>query len=190
MKPDKPTFYKLFAADGHTLHGRPAWGTRWQPPVKGSLVECRNGYHVCTDTQTPNWLREGCTVWEVETKGRVLDVGDKTVVRTARLVRKVGTFDATASKAFDEACATARKKYAEACAAAWKAYNETCATAWKAYNETCVTASKTYAEACATASKAYNETCAPASKAYNETCAPAWKAYNEAYATAWKAALR
>src|ERR1017187_1901783 len=158
MKPDKPTFYKLFAADGRTLHGRPAWGTRWQPPVKGSLVECRNGYHVCTDTQTPNWLREGCTVWEVETKGRVLDVGDKTVVRTARLVRKVGTFDATASKTYAEACATASK-----------ACNETWAPASKAYNETCAPASKAFDEACATARKTYNETCVPASKAYDET---------------------
>jgi hypothetical protein len=176
MKPDKPTFYKLFAADGRTLYGRPAWGTRWQPPVKGSLVECRNGYHVCTDTQTPNWLREGCTVWEVETKGRVLDVGDKTVVRTARLVRKIGTFDAPARKAYDEACASALKAYSEACAAAWKAYNEACAPALKAYDEAQATARKAYDEACASALKAHDEAQATARKAYDEARAPAWKA--------------
>ena len=129
-------YYKLFHADGSTLHGRPAWGTRWQPPVKGPLVACSNGYHVCTDTQVPDWLGVGSVVWEVEVKGRVLDAGDKTVVRTARLVRKVGTFDTTAWKAYDEACATAWKAYheaySEACATAWKAYYEARATAWKA----------------------------------------------------------
>src|ERR1039458_7191240 len=142
MKEVTMKHYKLFHADGSTLHGRPAWSTRWQPPVKGPLVACSNGYHVCTDIQVPNWLKPGCTVWEVETKGRVLDVGDKTVVRTARLVRKVGTFERPAWKAYNEACATALKAYSEARATALKAYSEARATALKAYDEACAAAWK------------------------------------------------
>src|ERR1035441_6117460 len=132
MKEVTMKYYKLFRGDGRTLHARPAWGEGWQPPVKGPLVACSNGYHVCTDTQVPSWLGAGCVVWEVEVKGRVLDAGNKTVVRTARLVRKVGTFDTTALKAYNEACASALKAYNEARVTAWKAYNEACATAWKA----------------------------------------------------------
>jgi hypothetical protein len=144
MKEVTMKYYKLFHADGSTLHGRPAWGTRWQPPVKGPLVACSNGYHVCTDTQVPSWLGVGCVVWEVETKGRVLDAGNKTVVRTARLVRKVGTFDTTARKAYYEARASAAKAYDEVHAriAAWKAYYEACASASKAYDEARATAWK------------------------------------------------
>ena len=67
---------------------------KWLPPIKGDLVTCGNGYHVCTIDQVLDWL--GPQIWEVEVRGDVVDAGDKTVARSARIVAPTHWDDRTA----------------------------------------------------------------------------------------------
>ena len=61
----------------------------WTETIKGDLVPCERGYHVCTLDQLSTWLREGCEVWGVEVGRKRVDAGDKVVVSRARLVRRL-----------------------------------------------------------------------------------------------------
>ena len=192
-------YYKIMKGDGKTLHGREGWTPgQWMPALEGELVPCKNGYHVVTDVQAGRWLEQGVEVWEVEVEGEVIDAGDKSVCRKARLTRKVGTFTEPRWKAYKEATAPAWKAYKEAIAPALKAYDEAIAPALKAYDEAIAPALKAYKEAIAwkaykeaiaPAWKAYKEAIASALKAYKEAVAPALKAYDKAIAPAWKDAL-
>jgi hypothetical protein len=83
--------YKITAADGSSCHGGTGKWTpnRWRS-VKGKLVPCENGLHLCEVADLPKWLRFDGTVWEAETDGETIRADDKTVARRARITRKVG----------------------------------------------------------------------------------------------------
>jgi len=57
---------------------------QWLPPLEGDLVAYRNGYQVTTTEQLLQWL--GPCIWEVEVRGDVVDAGDETLARSARIV--------------------------------------------------------------------------------------------------------
>ncbi len=67
----------------------------WTPtePVR----PCRSGWHVCTPVQMLSWLpRTDNELWGVKIRGEIVDVGDKTVAGSARLVRKLDWNERTA----------------------------------------------------------------------------------------------
>ena len=59
----------------------------WMPPVQGKLVECSNGYHLCTLEQLRMWL--GPAIYLAEWRGECLKLSDKIVVREARLLKRL-----------------------------------------------------------------------------------------------------
>ena len=81
--------------------GKPgAWVT-----VTGDLVPCENGLHLCRRQDLIGWL--GPVIWEAEYTGQVIDHGDKIVVRRARLVRRVRTWNERTARLFACDCAEA-----------------------------------------------------------------------------------
>ena len=63
----------------------------WVPPITGPLVACINGYHLCTLEQLLDWLNPA--IFVAEYRGDRLDVANKVVVREARLLRQVETWN-------------------------------------------------------------------------------------------------
>ena len=103
-------FWKSFRVDGRTMHDRAPWPrpvdgaeAEWLPAIMGPLIACRNGYHACRSQDLVAWL--GPVLWEVESKGEVLIVEDKVVLRQARLVHRVETWNERTQRLFAADCA-------------------------------------------------------------------------------------
>lgn len=105
------TLYKVLGEKGECINGgRGEWflpkGKRpgkWMPAVKGDVVPCINGYHLCRASNLLSWL--GPTIYEAEYKGELVEGDDKVVVRQARLVRKCGNWNSTTARLFAADCA-------------------------------------------------------------------------------------
>lgn len=102
--------YKIVGPAGECLNG----GTgRWSLPVDGEpgawwdivgpLVPCSNALHLTDAEHMETWLprsaygyaeRSGHRVFLAETRGEVINAGEKYAVRSARLVREVPVADA------------------------------------------------------------------------------------------------
>lgn len=107
--------YKVLNLDGTPCHGGVgAWplptqrADGWEPgewrEVTGELVPCENGLHLCAnERQLLKWL--GSAIFEAEYDGEGLDGDDKVVVRRARLLRKVDTWDERSARSFAADCA-------------------------------------------------------------------------------------
>lgn len=101
--------YKVLREDGRTTFGRRGWDLptdtrpgRWRS-VAGVLEACENGLHLCRGDQLLDWV--GPVLYEVETRGRVIDAGDKMVARGARLTARVETWNACTLRLFAADCA-------------------------------------------------------------------------------------
>ena len=75
----------------------------WMPPVKGHIVPCANGYHLCRRGQLINWL--GPTIWLAEGRGDKVAQSNKIVYREARLIRKLNTWNDRTMRLFAADCA-------------------------------------------------------------------------------------
>jgi hypothetical protein len=101
-------YWKVLNADRSVCHG----GTgQWPAPgewlaVSGPLVACKRGLHLCRRGDLIQWL--GPTIWEVEADetGMVV-VEDKVVVRRARLVRQLDTWNERTTRLFACDCGEA-----------------------------------------------------------------------------------
>jgi len=84
----KPTaLYKVLGAHQESCHGGTGRWTRGKRrSVKGTLVPCSNGIHLCTGNDLLHWLKD--TIWEVRASTEHIRDTNKTVVRWAYLVRK------------------------------------------------------------------------------------------------------
>jgi len=71
---------------------------RWMPKIKGKLVPCQNGYHLCRENNILDWLGE--SIFEAEYKGEILERSDKVVVREARLLRKYENWNEKTARLF------------------------------------------------------------------------------------------
>jgi len=88
------TLYKITGPEGQSIHG----GTgKWPLPetgkwrsVRGSLAACERGLHLVDEAHLAQWVKLDTVVWEAEHEGDLIDAGDKSVARKARLTRKVG----------------------------------------------------------------------------------------------------
>ena len=71
--------------------------------VMGELEPCVNGYHICRPQDLVSWLNEA--IFEVEYKGKMVEDDDKCVVREARLLRRIETWDEKSARLFAADCA-------------------------------------------------------------------------------------
>ena len=109
------TYYKILR-DGKSCNGGKAkWDLPvknldstwepggWMPEIKGKLIACERGYHICKDEQVIKWLDN--EIYEVEYKGEIFDHSDKCVVHQCRLIRKYDKWDERTARLFACDCA-------------------------------------------------------------------------------------
>ncbi|MFA7265741.1 MAG: putative immunity protein [Candidatus Nanopelagicales bacterium] len=99
-------YYKFLMPDGATPQGYGRWPLdgSWMPKLSGKLIPCERGYHVMSDVDLIEWCGP-YDLWTVETKYKPVPHDNKTVVRTARLVDKVGSLDDRKLRLFAADCA-------------------------------------------------------------------------------------
>jgi hypothetical protein len=109
-------YYKVLDRNGRSCHGGDAeWslptcnadGTwtpgEWMPEVKGKLEPCRNGYHIVTLEQLPDWLGE--RIFEAEPGDEIVHEDNKSVTRTCRLTRECTGWNEHTARLFACDCA-------------------------------------------------------------------------------------
>jgi hypothetical protein len=69
----------------------------------GKLVPCENGLHLCRRQDLVKWL--GPAIFEAEARGSVVVAEDKLVVREARLIRRLDTWNERTARLFACDCA-------------------------------------------------------------------------------------
>ena len=104
------TLYKILDRDGSARMGTGKWhlpkGERpgkWMPLIKGDLVPCRNGYHLCREQDLLEWF--GPAIFEAEYRGEAIEAPDKIVVREARIIRLCGSWTETTARLYAADCA-------------------------------------------------------------------------------------
>jgi hypothetical protein len=103
--------YKVWDENGRSpVSGQGAWRIpqkdqpgKWMPPVRGDLVSGTRGYHLCRPKDLPNRL--GPVIYEAEWRGERLDTPAGALVREARLVRRLPTWDQSTAWMFACDCA-------------------------------------------------------------------------------------
>ena len=103
-------YYKFLNKNGSTPQGYGAWHSpkgkrpgKWMQKIEGELILCQNGYHVLRSTDLISWL--GPVLWEVEVSGKVIADDNKCVVRRARLIKQVDTWNKETAVQFAIECA-------------------------------------------------------------------------------------
>jgi len=104
-------YYKVLGDGGVALHG--GAGTwylpdgnlpgNWMPSVAGELIPCKNGYHLCERGDLIQWL--GPVIFEAEFRGDHVREDNKTVVRRARLLKRLDTWNERTARLFACDCA-------------------------------------------------------------------------------------
>ena len=99
------TLYKVLNEDGSCRNGGSgSWTLGEWKEVEGELVLCENGLHLCDgEEQLLEWL--GPAIYEAEYEGERLDGNDKVVVRRARIIRKLDTWNERTVRLFACDCA-------------------------------------------------------------------------------------
>lgn len=103
--------YKVLHTDGAAYHGGTgSWNLpsgkrpgKWMPPIEGDIKPCRNGYHLCRESDLLDWL--GPAIFEAEHNGELVEEQDKVVVRQARLIRPCGGWNEKTARLFAADCA-------------------------------------------------------------------------------------
>ena len=101
--------FKVLNHDGTAYHGG---RLRWPLPngqpgdwhtVTGPLIPCENGLHLCRPGHLVTWL--GPAIFLAEADGEQIDHTDKLVVRRARLLSRVETWNDQSARLFAVTCA-------------------------------------------------------------------------------------
>jgi sugar lactone lactonase YvrE len=102
------TLYKFLSEDGTSPYAFFQWPlpngkpTKWVR-ARGPLVVCDNGIHLCREKDLPHWL--GPVLFEAEARGGRIDSANKIVVREARLLHHVETWNEKTARLFACDCA-------------------------------------------------------------------------------------
>ena len=108
-------YYKFLDGDRSCNGGTYTWslpvrnedGTwtpgEWTKPVEGELEPCENGYHLCRPRDLIHWCNRD--LYEAEITGDVVEIDEKVVVRSCRLLRKVETWNERTARLFAVWCA-------------------------------------------------------------------------------------
>jgi hypothetical protein len=109
------TYYKVLSGSKSCNGGKCKWhlptknndGTwtpgKWMKPIKGELVPCENGYHICRTRDLIQWLNE--EIYEAEYRGEIIKDDNKCIVREARLLHKIETWNEKTARLFAADCA-------------------------------------------------------------------------------------
>lgn len=100
------TLYKVLNEDGTPRHGgHGKWHLpkgdvpgEWMPPIEGELVPCQNGYHLCLPKDLLKWI--GPDIFEAECRGETVFCDDKVIVREARLLKRIETWNDQTAQLF------------------------------------------------------------------------------------------
>jgi len=76
---------------------------RWMRPIKGELVPCENGYHLCRREDLIHWL--GPNIFIAEHRGDIVECNEKVVVREARITKELTTWNERTARLFAADCA-------------------------------------------------------------------------------------
>ena len=103
------TFYKILREDGRSPYADYAWPLPNGKPAKwvrakGPLEVCANGIHLCREADLLSWL-VGPAMYIAEARGARLDSSNKIVVREARLLHRLETWNEKAARLFACDCA-------------------------------------------------------------------------------------
>ena len=103
--------YKVLGSGGRSCNGGKAkWNLphtredgsqtpgKWMRKIKGELVPCKNGYHLCRVQDILTWLND--EIYEAEYVGEILESEDKIVVRQCRLLRKCEEWTEKSARSF------------------------------------------------------------------------------------------
>ncbi len=104
--------YKVTDAEGRAFHGGSGkWvKNRWRS-VKGDLIPCENGLHLCRREDLLTWL--GPVIWRAEAdESELIDHDNKVVVRRARVVERLDTWNDRTTRLFAADCAEYALQYA------------------------------------------------------------------------------
>jgi len=75
----------------------------WMPAIEGDLSPCENGYHLCREQDLLQ--RIGPAIFAAEYRGEMIKAEDKIVVREARLLRRLETWNECTARLFAVDCA-------------------------------------------------------------------------------------
>ena len=105
-----PRYFKVLNEDGtacHSGHGQWPLPNNGRPgkqlSVKGKLSPCEHGLHLCREQDLVLWL--GPAIYAAQYQGKRIDCDDKIVVRRARLLQRLGTWDDRSARLFACDCA-------------------------------------------------------------------------------------
>jgi len=110
LKGNNMKYYKILR-DGRSCHGGELkWSLphdgkpgKWMPKIIGELVPCKNGYHLCRRSDIIKWL--DAEIYEAEYLGEIVESDSKVVVRQARLLKKIDTWNDKTARLFAVWCA-------------------------------------------------------------------------------------
>ena len=96
--------YKVTDEHGRAMYGGTGqWRkNRWRS-VKGELVPCWNGLHLCREQDLVNWL--GPVIWRAEYDGELIEAEGKVVARRARVTERLTTWNERTARLFAADCA-------------------------------------------------------------------------------------
>jgi len=96
--------FKVTGTDGTAHHGGNGKWTknRWRS-VKGEIIPCENGLHLCRRQDLLTWL--GPVIWRAEYEGELVEADDKVVARRARVVERLDNWNERTARLFAADCA-------------------------------------------------------------------------------------
>lgn len=96
--------YKVTGTGGTACHGGSGrWvKNRWRS-VKGDLIPCARGLHLCRREDLVRWL--GPVIWRAEYDGELIEHDNKVVVRRARVIERYDTWNERTARLFAADCA-------------------------------------------------------------------------------------
>ena len=97
------TLYKFLRADLVSPYALHQWAEGKWLDVEGELEMCETGIHVCRPQDLVYWI--DAELWEMETRGEVLQGGDKLCVRSARPLHRIETWHEKSARLFTADCA-------------------------------------------------------------------------------------
>ncbi|HUW15387.1 MAG TPA: hypothetical protein VM537_37095 [Anaerolineae bacterium] len=104
------TLYKWLSNGNKPAHGgNGEWGVpkngkpgKWWK-VRGKLVPCHNGLHLCRESDLLRWVSQD--LYEVEHRGELIEADDKVVAREARLVKHLDGWNLQTTRLWAADCA-------------------------------------------------------------------------------------
>lgn len=102
--------FKVLKEDGSSYHGgdgkwnlpRDGQPGEPMPPIVGDLIAREHGYHLCRPQDLMEWL--GPSIYLAQYRGERLESDNKIVVREARLLRRLETWDERIARLFAADC--------------------------------------------------------------------------------------